>query len=119
MGSGILDGTKRVWGKEMSEQRVRKRVVAEITLSYLIRLANEKGCPVTREQALAFLNQQGRAFEMWKHMMQAAKEFIAGNLLQGSLKLGEQKRIAWSAEAAPMSCVTTNCLSVAAESRPY
>ncbi|HXM22188.1 MAG TPA: hypothetical protein VN948_13095 [Terriglobales bacterium] len=41
-------------------------MMAEITLSHLLRLANEHGCSVSREEALAFLNQQGRAFEMWK-----------------------------------------------------
>jgi hypothetical protein len=42
-------------------------VMAESTLSHLLRLANEYGCSVSREQALAFLNEQGRAFKMWKH----------------------------------------------------
>jgi hypothetical protein len=68
----------------MIEKKDRERVIAEITLSHLIRLGNERGCPVSRQQALAFLNQEGRAFEMWKHMMQAAEEFIAGSLLQHS-----------------------------------
>jgi len=65
-------------------KRDRERVTAEITLSHLMRLGNEQGCPVSREQALAFFNQEGRAFEMWKHMMQAAEEFIAGSLFQNS-----------------------------------
>jgi hypothetical protein len=56
-------------------------VMAEISLSHLLRLANEHGCSVRREQALAFLNQQGRAFEMWKQMMQAGEDFIARSLL--------------------------------------
>jgi len=34
-------------------------VTAEITLSHLKRLENEQGCPVSREQALTFLNQEG------------------------------------------------------------
>jgi len=57
----------------MTEKKDRERVIAEITLSHLIRPGNEQGCPVSRQQALAFLNQQGRAFEMWKCMMQAAE----------------------------------------------
>jgi hypothetical protein len=61
-------------------------VLAEITLSHLMRLANEEGCSVSREQALAFLNEEGRAFEMWKHMMQAGEEFIASSLLQSALR---------------------------------
>ena len=68
----------------MAEKKDRERVIAEITLSHLIRLGSEQGCPVSRQQALAFLNQEGRAFDMWKHMMQAAEEFIAGSLFQDS-----------------------------------
>jgi hypothetical protein len=68
----------------MTEKKDRERVIAEITLSHLIRLGNEQGCPVSRQQALAFLNQEGRAFEMWRHMMQATEEFIAGSLFQHS-----------------------------------
>ena len=56
-------------------------MMAEITLSHLLRLANEHGCSLSREQALAFLNQQGHAFEMWKQMMQAGEDFIARSLL--------------------------------------
>ena len=72
----------------MSEKKDRERVIAEITLSHLMRLGNEQGCPVSREQALAFLNQEGRAFELWKHMMQAAEDFIACGLLRHSLSPG-------------------------------
>ena len=57
-------------------------MMAEITLSHLLRLANEQGCSVSREQACVFLNEDGRAYEMWKHMMQAGEEFIAASLLQ-------------------------------------
>ena len=56
-------------------------MTAEITLSHLLRLATEQGCTVSREQALAFLNQERRAFEMWKQMMQAGEDFIARSLL--------------------------------------
>ena len=57
-------------------------MMAEITLSHLMRLAIEQGCPVSREQAVAFLNQEGHAYEMWKQMMQAGEKFIAGRLLR-------------------------------------
>jgi hypothetical protein len=66
----------------MTEKRNRERVIAEITLSHLIRLCSERGCAVSREQALAFLNQEGRAYEMWKHMMRAAEDFIGCSLSQ-------------------------------------
>jgi hypothetical protein len=39
---------------------------------------------VSREQARVFLNEEGRAYEMWKHMMQAGEEFIAASLLQSA-----------------------------------
>ena len=68
----------------MTDKKDRERVIAEITLAHLMRLGNEQGSPVSRQQALAFLNQEGRAFEMWKHMMQAAEDFIAGSLFQHS-----------------------------------
>ena len=68
----------------MTEKKDRERVIAEITLSHLIRLGSEQGCTVSRQQALEFLNQEGRAFEMWKHMMRAAEDFVAGSLFQNS-----------------------------------
>jgi hypothetical protein len=65
----------------MTQRKDRDRVIAEITLSHLLRLANEHRCFVSREQALKFFNQQGNAFEMWKQMMQAGEDFIARSLL--------------------------------------
>lgn len=59
----------------------RNRVTAEITLSHVMRLAQENGCRVSHEQAVAFLNQEGRAYEMWKQMMNAGVEFILCDLL--------------------------------------
>lgn len=56
--------------------------MAEITISYVLRLASEHGCSVSREQARVFLNEEGRAYEMWKHMMHAGEEFIASSLLR-------------------------------------
>ena len=55
----------------MKKNRNRERVIAEITLFHLIRLGNEHGCSVSRERAIAFLNEEERAQEMWKHMMGA------------------------------------------------
>ena len=61
--------------------------MAEIALPHLLRLANEHGCSVTQQQAAAFLNQEGHANEMWKHMMQAGEEFVASRLLQRRIAL--------------------------------
>jgi hypothetical protein len=69
----------------MADKKDRERVIAEVTLSHLIRLADQQGSPVSRQQALKFFNEEGQAFEMWKHMMQAAEEFIASSLLQPSI----------------------------------
>jgi len=66
----------------MTEKKDRDRVVAEITLSHVLRLATEQDSPESREQALAFFNQAGHAYEMWKHMMQAAEDFIGCSLLR-------------------------------------
>ena len=66
----------------MTEKKDRDRVMAEITIPHLLRLATEQGCAISREQALIFLNQEGHAYEMWKHMMQAGEEFIASSLLR-------------------------------------
>ena len=60
----------------MAKKRNSNRVTAEITLSHLMQLAQEHGCCLGHEQALAFLNQEGRAYEMWKHMMYAGFDFI-------------------------------------------
>ena len=81
--------SKPLGGERMTEKRNRENVIAEITLSHLIRLGNKQGCPVSQQQALAFLNQDGRAFEMWKYMMQAAEDFIADRLFQHSVSARE------------------------------
>jgi intracellular sulfur oxidation DsrE/DsrF family protein len=65
----------------MPKKRNRERVTAEITLLHLIRLASEHGHSVTREQAVAFLNEKESAQEIWMHMMQAGLDFIACSLL--------------------------------------
>ena len=89
----------------MSEKKDRERVIAEITLSHLMRLGNEQGCPVSREQALAFLNQEGRAFEMGKHMMQAAEAFIACSLLRHSLSPGGHH--GFTSQPGPLRSIST------------
>ena len=64
----------------MTPERHRDRVMAEITLFHLMQMASERDRSVSREQAMAFLNQE-RAQEMWLHMMQAGLDFIACSLL--------------------------------------
>jgi hypothetical protein len=66
----------------------RKRVIAEITPRHLIRLCGERGYPVSREQALSFLNQEEHLIKMWKQMMRVAKDFIGGSLLRQYMSQG-------------------------------
>ena len=88
----------------MTDRQDRERVIAEITFSHLIRLGNEQGCLVSRQQALAFLN-QGRAFEMWEHMMQAAEEFVAGSLFRHSFS--PEGRNVFASRPGPEQSVST------------
>jgi len=64
----------------MTEKKKRDRVVAEITLAHLVHLAREAGHAISDEQALTFLNCDGRAYAMWKEMMQAGEEYIKSKL---------------------------------------
>jgi hypothetical protein len=49
----------------MPDRKPRERVVAEITLAHLTQFASQMGRSLTPEEAMAFLNQNGRAYEMW------------------------------------------------------
>ncbi len=60
----------------MTEKKKREKVVAEITAAHVAHLASDVGTPMTQEEAVAFLNRDGRAYAMWKHMMQAGEDYI-------------------------------------------
>jgi hypothetical protein len=60
----------------MTEKKKREKVVAEITAAHLAHFASDVGVPMTQEEAVAFLNRDGRAYAMWKHMMQAGEDYI-------------------------------------------
>jgi hypothetical protein len=64
----------------MTEKKRREKVVAEITLAHLTEFAEGLGLRMSREEAIAFLNQNGRAYDMWKHMMHAGEEYIKTTL---------------------------------------
>lgn len=70
----------------MTEKKQREKVVAELTLAHLMQLAGECGHSLSREEALAFLNQDGRAYAMWKHMMKAGEEYFKSTLQPGSAR---------------------------------
>ena len=64
----------------MPQRKPREKVVAEITVPYLTQVAAGIGQELSREDAMAFLNQQGRAYDMWKQMMRAGEEYIKSTL---------------------------------------
>ena len=64
----------------MAEKKKREKVVAEITLAHLTQFARELGRHLSQEEAIAFLNQDGRAYAMWKLMMHAGEEYIKSSL---------------------------------------
>ncbi len=69
-------------GEPMTEKRKRERVVAEITTAHLMQLMQEQGRSLDHQQALNFLNEEGRAYLMWKHMMYAGENYIKSVLAQ-------------------------------------
>jgi hypothetical protein len=64
----------------MPDRKPREKVVAEITVLYLTQVAAGIGQELSREDAVAFLNQEGRAYAMWKQMMRAGEEYIKSTL---------------------------------------
>ncbi|HET7206655.1 MAG TPA: hypothetical protein VFI95_08750 [Terriglobales bacterium] len=60
----------------MTEKKKREKVTAEITAAHLTEFANEIGTKLSMDEAVAFLNRDGRAYAMWKRMMQAGEEYI-------------------------------------------
>ena len=68
----------------MTEKKKREKVNAEITAAHLVQFARELGTGMTYEDAIAFLNRNGRAYDMWKHMMKAAEEYIKQSLQRES-----------------------------------
>jgi len=60
----------------MAGRRKRDKVVAEISLAHLIQFAHEIGRALSPDEAIAFLNEEGRAYEMWKRMMSAGEDYI-------------------------------------------
>jgi len=61
-------------------RKKRERVVAEISLAYLTQFALEIGRARSWDEAIVFLNQEGRAYEMWKRGMTAGEDYIKSEL---------------------------------------
>ena len=66
----------------MTPKKKREKVVAQITTAHLIALMQEQGRSLDRQQAVNFLNEEGRAYLMWKQMMHAGENYIKGVLEQ-------------------------------------
>ncbi len=64
----------------MTEKKKREKVTAEITVAHLIQFARELGEHLSQEEAITFLNGDGRAYGMWQHMMHAAEEYVKTSL---------------------------------------
>jgi len=60
----------------MTERKKREKVVAEINVQHVAQFAAEIGRALNQDEAIAFLNCEGRAYEMWKQMMRAGGEYI-------------------------------------------
>ena len=58
----------------------RQKVVAEMTAIHLQQFAHEMGTSLSAPDALIFLNEHGRAYEMWQHMMRAGEDYIKSKL---------------------------------------
>jgi hypothetical protein len=67
-------------GADHDREKAKPKVVAEITLAHLTQVAQEMGRNLSPEKAIAFLNQNGRAYELWKRMMQAGEEYLKSAL---------------------------------------
>jgi hypothetical protein len=68
-------------GREiMTQKKKRDKVIAEITMAHLHQFAQELGRPMSLDEAITFLNQNGRAYAMWKHMMEAGEQYIKSAL---------------------------------------
>jgi hypothetical protein len=83
----------------MTEKKKRQKVVAELTLAHLMQLAQEAGHSLSQEEAIALLNQDGRAYAMWKHMMRAGEEYFKSTLQRPSqssipIRASERRRLA-------------------------
>lgn len=67
----MIDLKKKCW---------REKVTAEITVAHLRQFAQEMGNNVSAAEMATFLNEKGRAQNVWMHMMQAGEEYIKSSL---------------------------------------
>ncbi len=81
----MIDLKKKCW---------REKVTAEITLAHLQQFARELGTTMTPAEVAAFLNEKGRAQDVWTHMMQAGEDYIKSTLASRQIGLHSMERSA-------------------------
>jgi len=67
----MIDLKKKCW---------REKVTAEITLTHVLQFAREAGSNMSAAEVAAFLNEKGRAQDVWRHMMEAGEDYIKSSL---------------------------------------
>ena len=86
----MIDFKKKCW---------REKVTAEITVAHMLHFAREMGTNMTAAEVAAFLNQNGRAQDVWMRMMQAGEDYIKSNLEANPTVIHNVKRTASQASA--------------------
>jgi len=81
----MIDLKKKCW---------REKVTAEITLAHVQQFAREVGSSMSAAEVAAFLNEKGRAQDVWTHMMQAGEQYIKANLASRSIGVHTMERSA-------------------------
>jgi hypothetical protein len=66
----------------MKQKMKLEKAVAEITVAHLVAVTQQQGRSLDRQQAVNFLNEEGRAYLMWKQMMHAGENYIKNELEQ-------------------------------------
>ena len=64
----------------MKEGKKRERVVAELTYGHLMEIAKRAGQPMSKADAIRFLNQRGHANEIWRRMVAAGEDYLKESL---------------------------------------
>jgi len=74
----MIDLKKKCW---------REKVTAEITLAHVLHFAREAGSNMSAAEVAAFFNENGRAQDVWTHMMQAGEQYIKSSLEGNTARL--------------------------------
>ena len=79
----MIDLNKKLW---------REKVTAEITTAHVLQFAREMGANLSAAEVAAFLNEHGRAQQIWTHMMEAGEDYIKSKLEGKAIGLHSVKR---------------------------